>query len=45
MFCVIACAGGALKSERFFFDRAELCEQIGLPVAALSEALSRLRAL
>jgi predicted ester cyclase len=45
MFCVMGCAGGALRSERFFFDRAELCEQLGLPVAALSEALSKLRAL
>lgn len=45
MFCLMRCEGGMLRSERFFFDRAELCEQIGLPVAALSEALSRLRAL
>jgi len=42
VFCLMGCAGGALRSERFFFDRAELCEQIGLPAAALGEALSRL---
>jgi predicted ester cyclase len=45
MFCLLGCEGGMLRSERFFFDRAELCEQLGLPVASLGEALSRLRAL
>ena len=44
IFCLLGVEGGVLRSERFFFDRAELCEQIGLPAAALAEALAALRA-
>jgi len=44
VFCVFVCEGGVLRSERFFFDLASLCEQIGVPVADLSEALRPLRA-
>ncbi len=43
VFCVFTCEGGMLRSERFFFDLATLCEQIGMPVADLSEALRPLR--
>ena len=43
IFCVFACEGGVLRSERFFFDLAALCEQIGVPVARLSDALRPLR--
>jgi hypothetical protein len=44
VFCVFACEGGQLRSERFFFDLAALCEQIGVPVADLSAVLRPLRA-
>ncbi len=43
VFCVFACDGGVLRSERFFFDLASLCEQIGVPVAGLCAALRPLR--
>jgi len=43
IFCVFACEGGVLRSERFFFDLAALCEQIEVPVANLSDALRPLR--
>lgn len=35
IFCVFGCDGMQLRYERFFFDRAALCEQIGLPIDAL----------
>lgn len=44
IFCVFQVEGGALRSERFFFDRAELCEQLGLPAASLAASLAALRA-
>ncbi|MBW2244908.1 MAG: nuclear transport factor 2 family protein [Deltaproteobacteria bacterium] len=31
-------ANGLIQKERFIFDRAEFCEQLGLPAAALEEA-------
>jgi predicted ester cyclase len=43
IFCLMGFAGGVIRSERFHFDRAELCEQVGLPAAALAEALATLR--
>jgi hypothetical protein len=43
VFCLFGVEGGALRSERFYFDRAELCEQIGLPLPALTDALAALR--
>ena len=43
VFCVFACEGGVLRSERFFFDLAALCEQIEVPVARLTGALRPLR--
>jgi len=43
VFCVFACEGGVLRSERFFFDLAALCEQIEVPVARFSDALRPLR--
>lgn len=43
IFCVFETAGGALASERFFFDLAALCEQIGVPVAEFSAGLRSLR--
>lgn len=36
--------GGALRGERFYFDRAALSEQIGLPLPAMEETLRLLRA-
>jgi len=39
VFCVLGAAGGQLTSERFFFDRAELCAQTGLPLARLEAML------
>lgn len=43
IFCVFEFANGSLRKERFFFDTATLCEQIGLPVAELTDALRALR--
>jgi steroid delta-isomerase-like uncharacterized protein len=43
-FSVFDFRDGRLARERFFFDLAMLCEQIGLPVEALSEPLRGLRA-
>jgi len=34
---------GRLTRERYFFDLASLCEQIGLPLAAARETLAKLR--
>jgi len=42
-FCVFDFQDGLLRRERFFFDCATLCEQIGLPIAALSETLRQVR--
>jgi hypothetical protein len=43
-FSVFPCAGGSLRGERFFFDLASLCEQIGLPLEAAQQTLGALRA-
>lgn len=43
IFCLLGIQGGLLRSERFFFDRAELCEQLGLAPAALASSLAALR--
>ncbi|HXC50240.1 MAG TPA: ester cyclase [Candidatus Limnocylindrales bacterium] len=43
IFCVFGLAGGTLASERFFFDLAAFCDQIGVPVAELSTSLGLLR--
>lgn len=43
IFCVFDGANGQLTRERFFFDRAELCEQIGLAVDTLAQSLRPLR--
>jgi hypothetical protein len=43
IFCVFEMAGPSIASERFFFDLAAFCEQIGTPVADMSAALSGLR--
>jgi ketosteroid isomerase-like protein len=42
--CVFHFDGGLLRRERFYFDLATLCEQIGAPVEEVSAALRRLRA-
>ena len=44
IFCVFGAANGSLRSERFFFDLASLCEQVGLPFGALQDTLRGLRA-
>jgi len=44
VFCVMGVDGGQLTSERFFFDRAELCAQTALPLAKLETTLAALRA-
>jgi predicted ester cyclase len=44
VFCLMTMRDGLLTSERFVFDLAALCEQIGVPVATLSDALRPLRA-
>jgi hypothetical protein len=43
IFCVFEMAGPAIASERFFFDLAAFCEQIGLPVAEMTATLAGLR--
>jgi hypothetical protein len=43
IFCVFPSAGGALRGERFFFDLATVCEQIGLPLGAVPETIAALR--
>ena len=42
VFCLLDVRGGTLARERFFFDRAELCEQIGVRTEALADALAAL---
>jgi hypothetical protein len=44
VFCVFDGANGLLGRERFFFDKADLCAQIGLPLAELEASLAPLRA-
>lgn len=44
VFCVLGVANGKLTSERFFFDRATLCEQLGASADALASALRAVRA-
>jgi hypothetical protein len=41
---VFHAAQGRLTGERFFFDLASLCEQTGLPLAAVQETMRALRA-
>jgi hypothetical protein len=43
IFCVFETAGPSIANERFFFDLAQLCDQIGIPVADMSAALAALR--
>jgi hypothetical protein len=44
IFCVFGCEGGVLTSERFVFDLAAMCEQIGVAVEDFRESLRPLRA-
>jgi predicted ester cyclase len=44
VFCVLGVANGKLTSERFFFDRATLCEQLGVSADALAATLRALHA-
>jgi steroid delta-isomerase-like uncharacterized protein len=44
VFCVLGVEKGKLTSERFFFDRATLCEQLGVSPDALATALHALHA-
>ena len=44
VFCVLGVANGKLTSERFFFDRATLCEQVGISPGALATVLRALHA-
>ncbi len=39
---VFEARGGQLVRERYFFDLASLCDQIGLPIQAVRETLARL---
>jgi hypothetical protein len=43
IFCVFDFANGSLRRERFFFDAASLCKQIGLPLDVLDAGLAPLR--
>jgi hypothetical protein len=43
IFCVFSSAYGRLRSERFLFDLASLCEQVGLSITAVHEATAALR--
>ncbi len=43
IFCVFETAGPSIASERFFFDLAQLCDQIGVPVADMNAALGMIR--
>lgn len=36
--CLIDVKGGVLQSERFIFDRADFCEQFGIPAPELAAA-------
>jgi hypothetical protein len=45
IFCVFPFGTGSLTGERFFFDLASLCEQIGLPIDALRAAVGTVCAL
>jgi len=40
---VFACDAGAVHGERFYFDLATLCAQIGVPVERMTDALAALR--
>jgi hypothetical protein len=42
-FCVFPSSGGVLRGERFFFDLASLCDQIGLPLAVVRGLLDQIR--
>jgi hypothetical protein len=41
---VFTCADGLIHGERFFFDLATLCAQIGLPLGSVVDAVAPLRA-
>jgi steroid delta-isomerase-like uncharacterized protein len=43
--CVFTLRGERLAAERFFFELAEMCEQLGLPVDAVAAELRAFRAL
>jgi len=43
IFCLLGVEGGVLRSERFYFDRAELCEQLDLEPASFAQVLATLR--
>jgi len=43
-FSAFAVADGLLAEERFFFDLATLCDQLGIALPAVREALRRFRA-
>jgi hypothetical protein len=42
-FCVFPSANGVLRGERFFFDLASLCDQIGLPIGVVRGLLDQIR--
>lgn len=42
-FCVFEMDGVLIRSERFFFDLASLCEQIGVPLGAMQATLAAVR--
>jgi steroid delta-isomerase-like uncharacterized protein len=42
-FCVFEFDGPAIRSERFFFDLASLCEQTGMSLPAVGDALRQIR--
>jgi hypothetical protein len=43
IFCVFSSAYGRLRGERFFFDLASLCDQVGLSIPAVREVTAALR--
>lgn len=44
IFCVFTTRGSLLTSERFFFDLADLCRQVDVPIAQIQESLEAFRA-
>ncbi len=43
VFCVFTFAGDRIRSERFFFDLATLCEQTGMPLEPVRASAAALR--
>lgn len=43
IFCLFDFEQGSIRRERFIFDRAEFCDQLGIPVADLTQTLDRIR--